>query len=205
MSDKVIKIDLDISSIMDYSFLLNACLTEDELGCVLRLHLGFERIIDFYINKKASADMLKFIEKEKEFSRKLERAVLLGLPLVIANVGRQLGQIRNKVAHEQQPINRQRLDNLIMLVDKLVDASPIAGKFVNATVEINKTGNENPDPDDIEIIKLGTGGDKGDFILAAGLAIQAATLIVVKEISERLAFDSLTSMVRNKVPKSSVK
>lgn len=118
------EIDLGVSELLSPEKMIAACETEGELGCVLRIHLAFERLVEFYIEHSASPEQIKFIEKTNEFGEKLKRAVLLGLPLSVAEVGKQLGQIRNKVAHEQNPINRHRLDNLIVLVDRMLLDSP---------------------------------------------------------------------------------
>lgn len=174
------EIDLNISALPDPSNFIAACETEDEIGCVLRLHLAFEKIIDFYISNKASDEVLKFVEKTNEFSEKLKRAVLLGLPLTVAKVGQQLGQIRNKVAHEQTPINRHRLENLIKLVDEmLVDGSnpgPVSARKLEMPVKMPG-----------ETITLGSHGDMYDFMLTAGTACHHAYLVIARDAAKTAA------------------
>lgn len=170
------EIDLDVSELLSLEGMIAACETEDELGCVLRLHLAFERLVEFYIKHSASPEQMRFIEKTNEFGEKLKRAVLLGLPLSVAEVGKQLGQIRNKVAHEQNPINRHRLDNLIVLVDRMLLDSPSPQPVSKRKLQlfVKKPG---------EVIILGSHGDMYDFIIAAGTACHCATMIVVKDIA----------------------
>jgi hypothetical protein len=170
------EIDLDVSELLSPEKVIAACETEDELGCVLRLHLAFERLVEFYIRHSATSEQIKFIEKTNEFGEKLKRAVLLGLPLSVAEVGKQLGQIRNKVAHEQNPINRHRLDNLIILVDRMMLDSPSPQPVSKRKLQLfmKKPG---------EAILLGSHGDMYDFIIAAGTAYHGATMIVVKSLA----------------------
>lgn len=170
------EIDLDVSELLSPEKMIAACETEDELGCVLRLHLAFERLVEFYIKHSASPEQMRFIEKTNEFGEKLKRAVLLGLPLSVAEVGKQLGQIRNKVAHEQNPINRHRLDNLIVLVDRMLLDSPSPQPVSKRKLQLFVKKPR-------EVIVLGSHGDMYDFIIAAGTAYHGATMIVVKDIA----------------------
>jgi hypothetical protein len=178
------EIDLDVSELLSPEKMIAACETEDELGCVLRLHLAFERLVEFYINHSASPEQIKFIEKTNEFGEKLKRAVLLGLPLSVAEVGKQLGQIRNKVAHEQDPINRHRLDNLIVLVDRMLLNSPSPQPVSKRKLQlfVKKPG---------QVIVLGSHGDMYDFIIAAGAAYHGAMMIVVQEIALKSAAEDI--------------
>lgn len=173
-------IELDVGVLLSAEKIIAACETEDEIGCVLRFHFAFERLIEFYIKSSASAEQIKFIEKTNEFGDKLKRAVLLGLSLKIAEVGKQLGQIRNKVAHEQNSINRHKLDNLIVSIDSmLLDSSspdPVCKRKLHLCV---KKPNET--------ITLGSHGDMYDFIIAAGTAYHVATLMVVKVAALKVA------------------
>ncbi|WP_434729011.1 hypothetical protein [Pseudomonas soli] len=179
MSQPDLVLDLDLDGLLDFQTLIQACETEDEVGCVLRLHLAFERMIDFYISKAANPEMLSFAEKEKEFSRKVERAVFLGLPLTIANVARHVGQIRNKVAHELKPINRHKLDHLIKVIDENLICC-LDGEKKLSDYKIELVG-KSPD----EVVRLGTHGDRYDFIVAVAAALHCSGIIIGK----RLALD----------------
>lgn len=87
-----------------------------------------------------------------------------------------MGQIRNKVAHEQNPINRHQLDNLIVLVDRMLLDSTNPESVSKRTLQlfVKMPG---------EVIALGSHGDMYDFILAVGTAYHGATIIVVKNIA----------------------
>ncbi|EGH42368.1 MULTISPECIES: hypothetical protein [Pseudomonas syringae group] len=174
------EIDLDVSELVVVDHMVVAFETDDEIGCVLRLHLAFERLVEFYIKHSASPEQIKFIEKTNEFSEKLKRAVLLGIPLNIAEVGKQLGKIRNKVAHEQKPINRHQLENLIVLVDRMLLGSPSYEPLSKRKLQLfsKKTG---------EVIVLGSHGDVYDFIITAGAAYHGAMMIIIQAVALKKA------------------
>lgn len=102
------------------------------------------------------------------------------MPLDVAEVGKQLGQIRNKVAHEQKPINRNRLDNLIVLVDRMLLGSPSCEPLSKRKLQLfsKKPG---------EVIVLGSHGDVYDFITTAGAACHGAMIIVIQTIALKKA------------------
>lgn len=178
--------DFGVGELISVEQLISAFETDDVIGCVLRLHLAFERLVEFYINSSASKEQIKFIEKTNEFSEKLKRAVLLGLPLKVAEVGKQLGQIRNKVAHEQNSINRHRLDNLIVLVDSMLLDSPSPEPVSKNKLElfVKMPG---------EIITLGSHGDMYDFMITAGIAYHGAIQIVMNETVLKAAASELST------------
>lgn len=90
------EIDLDVSGLLNPEKMIAACEAEDELGCVLCLHLAFERLVEVYIKHTASPEQIKFIEKTNEFGEKLKRAVLLGLPLSVARLGNSWDRFETK-------------------------------------------------------------------------------------------------------------
>lgn len=59
------EIDLDVSELVFVDHMVAAFETDDEIGCVLRLHLVFERLVEFHIKHSASPKQIKFIEKNK--------------------------------------------------------------------------------------------------------------------------------------------
>lgn len=177
MSQPNLILEIVLDGLLDFQTLVQACETEDEVGYVLRLHLAFERMIEFYISKSATPEMLSFAEKEKEFSRKVECAVFLWLPLTIANVARCIGQIRNKVAHELKLFNRHKHEHLIKLVDEgLVHCLEGRKKLSDYKIELveNSLG---------VVVQLGTHGDRYDFIVAGAAALHCSSIIIGKQLA----------------------
>ena len=184
------EVDINVDGLININVLIAGFETDDEIGCALRLHLAFEKLIEFYIKNTATQEALKFIENTNEYSEKLKRAVLLGLPLKIAEVGKHLGQIRNKMAHEQASINPDKVKVLIKSVDEMLSATEESTPIAKRKMEISA---KLPG----ETIMLGTHGNMYDFMLAAGTAYHCASMIVIKNVMLRKAAEQLTKSTKS--------
>lgn len=179
------ELDINLDELISPDVLIAGFETEDEIGCALRLHLAFEKLIEFYIKNTATPEVLKFVETTNEYSEKLRRAVLLGLPLKIAQVGKHLGQIRNKMAHEQASVNPDKVKVLIKSIDDLLSETdqptPVAQRKMELPVKFPG-----------ETIQVGTHGNIFDFMIAAGTAYHCASMLIIKDVMIRKASEQLS-------------
>lgn len=174
MSQPNLVLDLDLNGFLDFQTLVQACETEDEVGCVLRFHLAFEQMIEFYILNAANPEMLSFAEKY--LSRKVERAAFLGLLLTITNVARHVGRIRNKMAHKLKPINRQKIDHLIEVIDEnLICCLGGGNKLSDYKIEL--VGKSR-----VEVVQLDTHRDRFDSIVAVAAALHCTGTMMGKQL-----------------------
>lgn len=79
---------------------ISAAETEDELGCVLRMHLCLERFLDEFIEKNIPEEDKKFHLKRQTFAGKLSLTVAYGLAKPIAECIYIINRIRNDFAHK---------------------------------------------------------------------------------------------------------
>lgn len=130
-----ITVDIDLSGLPAPDAIIKACETEDEIGCVLRLHFLVEQVVDFYFARSVSVEAGEFVSSIWEFRHKLDRAVIVGLPIPFAYASVMLAKIRNDAAHGKSSINSGYLDNLINRVDALnsicEDFTPIHKRWLN--------------------------------------------------------------------------
>ncbi|AKM04472.1 hypothetical protein [Burkholderia pyrrocinia] len=102
MNDKPIKVDFDIGTLLDPDIIVLAAETEDDIGCILRLHLQVEQLLDFYLGVTRKGGIAEFVKQPRDFGGKLSIAVALGLPIVFARVAKQVNAIRNRLAHDHK-------------------------------------------------------------------------------------------------------
>ncbi|WP_154587906.1 hypothetical protein [Burkholderia pseudomallei] len=102
MNDKPINIGFDLGKLLDPEVMILAAETDDDIGCILRLHLQIEQLLDFYLGVTRKGEIAEFVRQPRDFSGKLSIAVALGLPIVFARVAKQVNAIRNRLAHEHK-------------------------------------------------------------------------------------------------------
>ncbi|MEM5426356.1 hypothetical protein AB3X91_40140 [Paraburkholderia sp. BR14263] len=61
MNNTPTTVNLDLGTLLDADPLILAAETEDDIGCILRLHLQVEQTLDFYLNRKRTADIAPFV------------------------------------------------------------------------------------------------------------------------------------------------
>lgn len=178
--DKGIAVDFDVSGLPQPAEIVAACETEDEIGCVLRMHFHVEKLLDFYCANSVTSEAKAFIKPVWEFRHKLERAVILGLPTPFAHAAKILAKIRNDAAHGGAPINRGHLDNLISRVDGLSavrkDYTPLSKRWLQLPVSMPG-----------ETITLKSHSDRFDFVLAATALHTELYRWVVHQVMSRAA------------------
>ncbi|HEV2682720.1 MAG TPA: hypothetical protein VGV14_19635 [Rhodanobacter sp.] len=102
MNNTPTTVNLDLGTLLDADTLILAAETEDDIGCILRLHLQVEQMLDLYLSIKRTADIAPFVRDPRDFSGKLSISVALGLPLPFALVAKEVNSIRNRLAHEHK-------------------------------------------------------------------------------------------------------
>ncbi|MFM0557514.1 hypothetical protein P0D69_42220 [Paraburkholderia sediminicola] len=60
--------DLDLNKLMAPAVFIAAAETEDELGCVLRLHLLVERLLNSYVDAKLRGPLTDFVAEPRTFA-----------------------------------------------------------------------------------------------------------------------------------------
>ena len=98
IEDKAQMFDLD--ALIKPEEFIAAAETEDELGCVLRMHLCLERYLDEFAEKNTPEEDKKFHLKRQTFAGKLSLAVAYGLSKPIAECIYLINRIRNDFAHK---------------------------------------------------------------------------------------------------------
>lgn len=89
----------DLDRLITPEYFIAAAETEDELGCVLRIHLCLERFLDEFIEKMAPQKDKKFHPQRPQFGGKLSLAVAYGLCESIAEPICIINKVRNNFAH----------------------------------------------------------------------------------------------------------
>lgn len=95
--------------------------TEDELGCVLRMHLCLERFLDEFLEKFIPNEHNKYhTKRQQQFSGKLSLAVAYGLSKPISESIYIINQLRNKFAHKSgSSISSIETEKIADLVDEI--------------------------------------------------------------------------------------
>ncbi|WP_434657328.1 hypothetical protein J3P96_11925 [Pseudomonas sp. R3-56] len=118
----VTTVDLDIDALSRSDILIAAAETDDEIGCVLRIHLMVEQFLTVYVREKRQPELKAFVSSPREFGQKLAYSTAFGLPLPIAAVAHQINNIRNKMAHNMdQSFNDGDIQQLARLVNQMSD------------------------------------------------------------------------------------
>lgn len=164
----------DLKELINPEEFIAAAETEDELGCVLRIHLCLERFLDEFIEKIIPAKDKKYHPKRPQFGGKLSLAVAYGLCDHIAESIYIINRIRNDFAHgrgfalsEQDVINiSEQVDNIIIIPGE--NLPPVRQRW-------------------IELCKIRPGeklgfakhGARIDFVLACSELLRRAALWIV--------------------------
>ena len=157
---EVFKLDLDLEKMFDLKMFIDAAETEDDIGCLLRVHLVTEQLLDFYIAKKSQGELGTYTTAHT-FGPKLGLAVAFGFPLPLAASSHQLNKIRNDVAHRKtdalakdQVKQFGRCVNRISEIDE--NFSPVERRYI----QVPKRHGEKQ-------VRYGEGDTHTDFLLAA--------------------------------------
>ncbi|MBC8955048.1 hypothetical protein [Xenorhabdus sp. PB62.4] len=101
---------------------LQAALTDDVIGSVLRIHLMCEQILEFWICAACNQENF-FGDGNKRirinFETKLNIARNVGLPVPLYNCTKIINKIRNEVAHDHdfKDIPNDKISNLVNLLN----------------------------------------------------------------------------------------
>lgn len=136
----VTTIELNIDALSRSDILIAAAETEDEIGCVLRIHLMIEQFLTVYVREKRQPELKAFVSSPREFGQKLSYSTAFGLPLPIAAVAHQINNIRNKMAHNMdQSFNDGDIQQLARLVNQMsaIDTSftPVEKRTISIPVK----------------------------------------------------------------------
>ncbi|BEH23809.1 hypothetical protein [Burkholderia pseudomallei] len=177
MNDKPINIGFDLGKLLDPEVMILAAETDDDIGCILRLHLQIEQLLDFYLGVTRKGEIAEFVRQPRDFSGKLSIAVALGLPIVFARVAKQVNAIRNRLAHEHK-------------ADISADAVKLLGKAVNEMqtlipelIPVERHYIELPRKRPNEKYSYGRGEVRLDFVLAVMAFLRAAVPWLVTQFA----------------------
>lgn len=149
--------EFDLSKLIDASVLIKACETEDELGTVLRIHLCFETILTTFLEPKKNS----FVKIPNTYAGKLSLSVAFGLPIVFAEIFKQINKIRNSLAHE--PNSELSNSDVLELAKKVDTLSSVVTDFKKVSERYVEIPSRAAD----KRFSFGEAGAQIDFLLAA--------------------------------------
>ncbi len=133
-------VDLNVETLFHPDVLLAAAETEDEIGCILRIHLLIEQLLNFYIDQKRVGDLKPFVKEPREFAQKLSLATAFGLPTHFAAVAHQVNNMRNKSAHRMNAgFDDGDIQQLARVVNKLTEMDANFIPVQKVTINISRT------------------------------------------------------------------
>lgn len=148
--------------------------TEDELGCVLRIHLCLENYLEEFLKNFIPAEQKKFHKGRPSFSEKLSLAVAYGLCRSIAESIWIINKLRNRFAHiDDSGLTDEINITLAYHVDN-IHVSGIDWLVKKSYIEFCQ---DRPG----EKLKFGEHGPRIDFIIIAGRLLGKATFWLVTE------------------------
>lgn len=179
MSDEAIKVDLDLGSLLDPEIIIVAAETEDDIGCILRLHLQVEQLLEFYLAETRTGEITDFVRMPRDFGGKLSIAVALGLPLEFARVAKQVNAIRNRLAHDHKatisPDAVKLLGQTVNAVSALIpELRPVEGSNIEL---VQKKPNN--------LYSYGQGDYRLDFVLAVMAFLRVAVPWLIERFAHR--------------------
>ncbi|MFM0058547.1 hypothetical protein PQR64_23275 [Paraburkholderia phytofirmans] len=178
MSDEPIKVDLDLRTLLNPGTIIAAAETDDEIGCVLRLHLQVEQLLVVYLSTKLKAPITEYVQEPQEFSRKLALAVAFGFPLPFAAVAKQVNRIRNELAHRDgKSLEGPQVKTLGQTVDKLSSMASNFEPMAKRKFELTKKAPG-------EVVTFGTGNLRVDFALAVFAFLGVAVPHIIRQAAE---------------------
>ena len=170
----------DLHQLIHPEEFIRAAETEDELGCVLRMHLCLEQFLDKFIEEMVAPASGKSQSKNLTFSRKLKLSVSYGLADPLAEAISLINQIRNKFAHERGTVlSEEDSQKIADLVDKVAvlpgkKEPPVRDRWIELCV--TKPG---------EKLGFGKHGARIDFVLASSALLRCASGWMVVEYVRR--------------------
>lgn len=159
--DQSYTVDINIENLFQPDVLEAAAETEDEIGCVLRIHLLVEQLLNFYIDQKRVAEIKPFIKEPREFNQKLALATAFGMPTQFAAVAHQINNIRNKSAHRMSAtLGDGDVQQLARLVNKMIEIQPEFNQVEKTTIQISRV---RPD----EVFVYDDSGNRIKFLISS--------------------------------------
>ncbi len=161
---------LNIHKLFDVQMMIAATETEDEVGCVLRVHLMAENILINYIDSVKNPETEKYLGKMRDFGVKMAVATALGMPRSVLQVLSHINHIRNDFAHRGvSKLHPGDVQNLQRFVDEVGNLKPGYSSVKDRTIEYL----------DGKMYSYGEGDLRSDFIISAMTFLSEAILIIV--------------------------
>ncbi|EMM6716703.1 TPA: hypothetical protein MBF06_001110 [Klebsiella aerogenes] len=133
------KIDHDFGYFLDPNKMASIANYEDESAALLKLmliHEDFLRVVIENLRPEGS-EKYNAIQSYKYFAPKLSAAVLLGLPVSLADAMAELNSIRNKYAHKiDYEITNEEVDKLAEVIKKIKIEEINLGVYIHQEVDI---------------------------------------------------------------------
>ncbi len=133
-----VKIDHDFGYFLDPNKMASIANYEDESAALLKLmliHEDFLRVVIENLRPEGS-EKYNAIKSYKYFTPKLSAAVLLGLPVSLADAMSELNSIRNKYAHKiDYVITNQEVDKLAETIKKIKIEEINHGGYIHQVIE----------------------------------------------------------------------
>ncbi|HCR0150187.1 TPA: hypothetical protein QH656_001376 [Klebsiella aerogenes] len=133
------KIDHDFGYFLDPNKMASIANYEDESAALLKLmliHEDFLRVVIENLRPEGS-EKYNAIQSYKYFAPKLSAAVLLGLPVSLADAMAELNNIRNKYAHKiDYEITNEEVDKLAEVIKKIKIEEINLGVYIHQEVDI---------------------------------------------------------------------
>lgn len=166
--NKMAGIAADISDVISTQLLISAAEVEDELGCVLRMHLVMERFLNYYLKYKNQGPSKHCVQIPREFGSKLSLSVAFGFEPAIGSVLHQLNSMRNKLAHKPDDfINPGDLKQYVRLIDTAFSNQRGYQLVSKRTMSIPNLK--------IDAAKFGSHGNRVDFLIASMVLLVGLT------------------------------
>jgi hypothetical protein len=167
---------LNLNNLLNSGRLIAAAETEDELGCVVRIHLCLESFLEAYLKHFIPEDEKKYHKDRLTFAEKLSLAVAYRLPKPIAEPIQMINKLRNKFAHaDKAPLN----DEINLKLADYIDQIEFPGK--DSTWTVRRTYIELCVVRPGEKLKFGEHSSRIDFLLVSSHLLANATKWLVME------------------------
>lgn len=153
---------------VDMNVLMASLETEDDVGAVLRMHLVFEKFLDWTFDHYVTEEKKACIQRPTNYRGKISMAAALGLPVALATAINQLNNVRNSLAHRMEKINVSQVEQYGREVNKLVSIKKDFVPLENRKIEMDISKPE-------KVYKFGAGNVHMDFAIAS-LALLAVAL-----------------------------
>jgi hypothetical protein len=165
---------------IDINVLIACAETEDEVGCVLRLHLLLESLLNFFLDRAIPKEQWTYIEQSisprSPFAQKLAFAVACKFPVAYASAFREVNTIRNALAHQSSSaLSQDKVHQLGRMVDRATEVNPKFALIKKRFISIPKLHGD-------QEIGYGTGGPRLDFLIAGLALCGEATSWILKAV-----------------------